>query len=110
MKAASGKGKSRWLTILADPDRALELMYHEAGHDIRLLDVDAAAAARHDPDIAAGLHELHRERHTWIRDAISDVTEPDVVAIWLVFACPWGSACRRPLAYSCRTSTICAPF
>ena len=39
----------------ADFERGVELMYAEDGREIRLLEVDAAAAARHDPDVAAGL-------------------------------------------------------
>ena len=38
-------------------------MYDEDGREIRLLEVDAAAAARHDPDVAAGLASFYRERH-----------------------------------------------
>ncbi|MCX4098363.1 TetR/AcrR family transcriptional regulator [Nocardia sp. alder85J] len=74
-----------FVATLADPERGLELMYDSAGRDIRLLDVDAAAAARHDPDIAAGLEDIYRERHAWIRDAITGVSDPDT-AVWLLFA------------------------
>ncbi|MCX4091086.1 TetR/AcrR family transcriptional regulator [Nocardia sp. alder85J] len=74
---------------LADPELGLDLMYDERSRDIRLLDVDAAAAARHDPDIAAGLEEIHRERHTWIRDAIAATADPDT-GTWLIFALSLG--------------------
>ncbi len=46
----------------ADFERGIGLMYAEDRRDIRLLEVDAAAAARHDPDVAAGLANLYGER------------------------------------------------
>ena len=52
-------------------EAASRSMYDEPGRDVRLLEVDAAAAARHDTDVAAGLVELYRERHERIRDAMS---------------------------------------
>ena len=53
----------------ANPERGVALIHDEAGRDIRLLEVDAAAAARHDPEIAAGLMAFYLERHARIRDA-----------------------------------------
>ena len=67
----------------ADPRRAVELMYDEHGRAIRLLEVDAAAAARHDPDVATGLASLYQERHERIRDSMSGARDPDLAA-WLV--------------------------
>jgi AcrR family transcriptional regulator len=69
----------------AEPERGVELMYDTAGRETRLLEVDAAAAARHDPDVAAGLAQLYRERHRSIRDAMSEVRDPDTAA-WFVGA------------------------
>ena len=40
-----------------DPETGIELMYDERDRQIRMLEVDAAAAARHDPDVAAGPRE-----------------------------------------------------
>jgi len=67
----------------ADAERGVELMYDERGREIRLLEVDAAAAARHDPDVAAGLASLYGDRHVRIRDAMSAAHDPDTAA-WLV--------------------------
>ena len=64
-------------------ERGVELMFDEHGRDIRLLEVDAAAAARHDPDVAAGLASLYQDRHARIRDAMSDTRDPETAA-WLV--------------------------
>lgn len=67
----------------ADPERGVELMYEERSRANRLLEVDAAAAARHDPDVAAGLASLYGDRHARIRDAMSGARDPDTAA-WLV--------------------------
>lgn len=67
----------------ADLERGVELMYAEDRREIRLLEVDAAAAARHDPDVAAGLASLYGERDARIRDSMSDTRDPDASA-WLV--------------------------
>ena len=67
----------------ADFEPGIGLMYAEDRRDIRLLEVDAAAAARHDPDVAAGLASLYGERDARIRDAMADVRDPDTAA-WLV--------------------------
>ena len=72
-----------------DPEVGVTLMYDEGGRDIRLLEVDAAAAARHDPDVAAGLADLYRERHDRIRDALSDAQDADTAA-WFVEALSQG--------------------
>jgi AcrR family transcriptional regulator len=67
----------------ADFESGVDLMYAEDRREIRLLEVDAAAAARHDPDVAAGLASLYGERDGRIRDAMADVRDPDTAA-WLV--------------------------
>ncbi|MDH3705925.1 MAG: TetR/AcrR family transcriptional regulator [Acidimicrobiia bacterium] len=40
----------------------------DGARELRLLQVDAAAAARHDPDVAAGLRQLVADRQAWIAD------------------------------------------
>jgi AcrR family transcriptional regulator len=72
-----------FLEATADPEVGVALMYDEGGRHVRLLEVDAAAAARHDPDVAAGLADLARERHERIRDAMADARDPDTAA-WFV--------------------------
>jgi AcrR family transcriptional regulator len=74
---------------VADPVTGVVLMYDETGRETRLLEVDAAAAARHDPDVASGLAELYRERHERIRDAMAATRDPDTAA-WLVAALTGG--------------------
>jgi hypothetical protein len=58
-------------------------MFDERYHEIRLLEVDAAAAARYDAEVAAGLGALYQERHERMRDAISAMRDPDTTA-WLM--------------------------
>lgn len=56
------------------------LMFGRRGRETRLLEVDAAAAARHDADVAAGLAELYRERHARIADAFAGTRDADTGA------------------------------
>ncbi len=51
--------------------------------DLRRLEVDAAAAARYDEDVAAGLAELQQERHHLIRRAAEDFPDPKAAA-WFI--------------------------
>ena len=51
--------------------------------DLRRLEVDAAAAARYDEEVAAGLAELQQERHHLIRRTAEDFPDPQAVA-WLI--------------------------
>jgi len=54
-----------------DLESGVALMYDGHYHEVRLLEVDAAAAARHDPDVAAGLALLYRERTERMRERSS---------------------------------------
>ncbi|MDA8046482.1 MAG: helix-turn-helix domain containing protein [Actinomycetota bacterium] len=67
----------------AVPEEGVELMFEARSRDIRLLEVDAAAAARHDPDVAAGLAEFYLDRHKRITEAASESTDPDTAA-WVI--------------------------
>jgi AcrR family transcriptional regulator len=69
----------------ADPLYGVSMMHDEIGRETRLLEVDAAAAARHDPEVAAGLASLYLERHARIADTMSDVPDPDTAA-WVLAA------------------------
>jgi AcrR family transcriptional regulator len=74
---------------VADPVTGTTLMYEVSGRETRVLEVDAAAAARHDSDVASGLAELYLERHERIRDAMAAARDPDTAA-WLVAALTGG--------------------
>jgi AcrR family transcriptional regulator len=65
------------------PDPGVEMMYSEDRRELRLLEVDAAAAARHDDDVAAGLREIYRDRLAQIEAAIPDAADPEVAA-WVI--------------------------
>jgi len=80
--------------VIGDPERAIGLMHDQLGRDIRLLEVDAAAAARHDPDVAAGLADLYVDRHARIREAIADLADPETAA-WVVSAVTAGIGMRE---------------
>jgi AcrR family transcriptional regulator len=66
-------------------ERGAALIHDQANRETRLLEVDAAAAARHDSEVAAGLRSFYLERHARICDAMSDVADPDTAA-WVVTA------------------------
>jgi AcrR family transcriptional regulator len=66
-------------------ERGAALIHDETSRETRLLEVDAAAAARHDPEVAAGLRSFYLERHDRIRDAMAEVADPDTAA-WVVAA------------------------
>jgi AcrR family transcriptional regulator len=84
---------------LSDPDRAIGLMYDDRGRETRLLEVDAAAGARHDADVAAGLTDLHRSRQVRIGAAVASagVSDPETVA-WLISALSAGIAMKEASA------------
>ncbi len=84
-KIAENDREVDYVEVGASPERGAELVHDENGRDTRLLEVDAAAAARHDPEIAAGLRSLYLERHTQICDAMSELADPDTAA-WVVTA------------------------
>ena len=74
-----------FVEVGSNPERGAALIHDETGREIRLLEVDAAAAARHDPEVAAGLTSLYLERHVQIRDAMADLADPDAAA-WVITA------------------------
>jgi AcrR family transcriptional regulator len=80
--------------VLAMPERGVELMFDDRGRQHRLLEVDAAAAARHDPDVAAGLSELYRDRDARIRDVMSELPDPNTTA-WIIAALTAGIGMRE---------------
>ncbi|MDE0603461.1 MAG: TetR family transcriptional regulator [bacterium] len=47
--------------------------------DLRLLQIDAAAAARHDLDVAAGLEEIYAARSAWILDTLRRLDSPETL-------------------------------
>jgi AcrR family transcriptional regulator len=82
-RIAEGDHAPGFHEAVSDRVTGVALMYASGRRDIRVLEVDAAAAARHDPDVAAGLAELYEDRHTRIRDAMADMRDPDAAA-WIV--------------------------
>ncbi|MXW76016.1 MAG: TetR family transcriptional regulator [Acidimicrobiaceae bacterium] len=62
-----------------DPDTLFDLFISPGSRELRLLQTDAAAAARHDPDVADGVEEVFAERTRWILDTLSEYADPDTV-------------------------------
>jgi AcrR family transcriptional regulator len=83
-----------YTSIADDVAAGVELIFRQGGREIRLLEVDAAAAARHDPDVAAGLAAFYVERHERIRAAMQPTRDPDTLA-WLVSALTAGIGAKE---------------
>lgn len=61
------------------PRKLFDLFISPGSRELRLLQTDAAAAARHDPDVAAGVEEVFAERTKWIQDTLAEYADPDTV-------------------------------
>ena len=63
-------------------ERPMETFFQFINPDsrhLRLLQIDAAAAARHDPDVAAGVAKIFSARNAWILDTLRRLDAPEVV-------------------------------
>lgn len=63
-----------------DPGAMFELFIHPGSRELRMLQIDAAAASRHDTDVAAGLDEIHRTRGSWIVESLGGVDDAETIA------------------------------
>lgn len=63
-------------TASADPLAMVEQFISPGSRELRLLQIDAAAAARHDPDVAAGVAELVQARNAWILESLEGTADP----------------------------------
>jgi AcrR family transcriptional regulator len=78
-------------------DSATGLALDQRGRAVRLLEVDAAAAARHDADVAAGLRDLYATRYRAIEDALTDRVEDPKTVAWLLGALAVGIGTREAI-------------
>ena len=63
-------------------ERPMETFFQFINPDsrhLRLLQIDAAAAARHDADVAAGVGEIFSARNAWILDTLRRLDAPEVL-------------------------------
>ncbi len=74
---------------VADPAQGVRSLFSSQGRETRVLQVDAAAAARHDADIAAGLSELTLERQQRIADMFTEDSDAEIVS-WLLVVLSFG--------------------
>jgi AcrR family transcriptional regulator len=84
-KIAESDRATDYVEVRASLERGAALIHDETNRDTRLLEVDAAAAARHDPDVASGLRSLYLERHARICEAMGEHADPDT-ATWVISA------------------------
>ena len=101
-------------TVL-DADSGVDLLYDPTGRATRLLEVDAAAAARHDADVAAGLAALYRERRVQIKQMVIGLSADAEALAWFISTVGAGIGVREaagipsPTVKSMR-ATISAAF
>lgn len=111
-KIAESDRQVDYAEVGASLERGAELLHDDYNRDTRLLELDAAAAARHDPEIADGLRTLYVQRHTQICAAMSELADPNAAA-WVVTALTaglgmWESTGPPRPAASQLTATILA--
>jgi AcrR family transcriptional regulator len=83
-KLAERDAANDYVAAAEDAERGVDLIYDVGGRELRLLEIDASAAARHDPDVAAGLAWIYRERFERVRDVMDGVMRDGDAAAWLV--------------------------
>lgn len=89
------EGSAEFAQDLVDPKTGIGLLWSAAGLEGRLLGVDAAAAARHDPDVLAGMTALNADRYAAVVEHLRDHTsDPEAVA-WLILAFAAGIGVRE---------------
>jgi AcrR family transcriptional regulator len=74
------------IEAVSSSEGAVEQGYTEGRLKSQVLEVDACAAARHDPDVAAGLAAYYQERLALLQEYIRsdpDHADPDTAA-WLI--------------------------
>jgi AcrR family transcriptional regulator len=64
---------------VSDPTDVFEFFIAPGSRELRMLQIDAAAAARHDPDVAAGMQAAHAERTAWIRASLENTPDPETL-------------------------------
>lgn len=79
-KQAAREHDPAFLARAADASTGLALLVSEDGRDVRLLEVEAAVAARHDDDVAAGMREYYAERDAAIRAAMTQAVDAESLA------------------------------
>jgi AcrR family transcriptional regulator len=98
-KIAERETDPDFVAATSELGRGVGMMFDEAGRDTRVLEVDAAAAARHDPDVAAGLAALYLERQAQVRERMLTAADPDTAA-WLVAAITTGIGMKEAAGLS----------
>lgn len=96
-KVAERESSEEFAEALQNADTAIELLFDEGSRPIRLLELDANAAARHDPAIAAGLAEFHREREAALEAALAERAHDPAVSANVILALAVGLSARDAL-------------
>jgi AcrR family transcriptional regulator len=86
-----------FVEALTDPKTAVGLLWSDNGLDVRLLVTDAAAAARHDADVLAGMAALDAERRAAVASRLEGLPADAEAVAWLILALASGIGLREAI-------------
>lgn len=86
-----------FVEALADPKTAISLLWSDDGRDVRLLVTDAAAAARHDADVHAGMAALEAERDSAVTNRLEGLPAGAEAVGWLIQSLASGIGVREAI-------------
>lgn len=86
-----------FLKAIADPNSAASLLWNEDGYDVRLLVTDAAAAARHDPEVLAGMSALDAARREAVTRRLEGRAVDAEAVAWLILGLASGIGMREAI-------------
>ena len=86
-----------FVAAITDPRTAVGLLWSEAGLDVRLLVTDASAAARHDPDVLAGMAALDADRCAAVASRLEGLPADGGAIAWLILALACGIGMRESI-------------
>ena len=103
------ENSAEFVQALQDPKTAIHLLWGKDGLDVRLLVTDAAAAARHDDDVRAGMAALDRDRCAAVAHRLEDVPSDAEAVAWIILALASGVGTREALGVKTPTAARLEP-
>ena len=86
-----------FLDAIAEPKSAISLLWSDDGRDVRLLVTDAAAAARHDPEVLAGMAALDADRRAAVTSRLEGLPADAEAVAWLILGLASGIGMREAI-------------
>lgn len=94
---AEREHSAAFVDALTGVQSSIALLFGDDGRSTRLLVLDAAAAARHDPEVAAGMAALDTERQAAMRAALAGIVDDGETVAWIVSALSMGIGMRESI-------------